>query len=72
MRGLVNGIGGTVMERNDMPTPTQLRELAARYRTILDYGLSGMTLGDNEAARVVMACEFAADVLESALSSADR
>jgi len=32
----------------------------------LEYGLSGMTLGDNELARAALACELAADLYADA------
>lgn len=48
----------------DMPTAEQFRETAARFKLIIEYGLAGMTIGDNEVARAALACDVAADLLE--------
>ena len=52
-------------EVSGLPTAEQFRETAKRFRTVVEYGLSGMTLGDNEAARAALACEIAADLVEN-------
>jgi hypothetical protein len=48
------------MDIVERPTAEQFRETAKRLRTVIEYGLAGVTLGDNEVARAAMACEIAA------------
>jgi hypothetical protein len=41
-----------------MPTNEQFKETAKRLRTIIEYGVSGALIGDNEVARAAVACEM--------------
>lgn len=41
-----------------MPTDEQFKETAKRLRTIVEYGVSGALVGDNEIARAAVACEM--------------
>lgn len=50
---------------SDMPTAEQFDETAKRLRTIIEYGVSGALVGDNEIARAALACELVARALKS-------
>lgn len=52
-------------QERQMPTSEQFKETAQRLRTIVEYGVSGALVGDNEIARASLACELVARALES-------
>lgn len=49
---------------SEMPTAEQFNETAKRLRTIVEYGVSGALVGDNEVARAALACELVARALD--------